>query len=102
MYLPATHSAEHACGSLAALLKKCPTRQVLSVHAELSVSVEYLPDPHAAQAVSVEAVPAASPWPMGQFGVPWFAHGLAPSASLNLAPVHALHNDESALVAPSV
>ena len=46
LYFPGTHADEHACGWSAGLLRNCPPVHVLSVHAELSVSVEYLPDPH--------------------------------------------------------
>jgi hypothetical protein len=46
LYLPATHAVEHVCGWSAGLLRNSPVGHVLSVHAELSVAVEYLPDPH--------------------------------------------------------
>ena len=46
LYLPATHVDKHACGWSAGLLRNCPVVHVLMVHAELSVAVEYLPDPH--------------------------------------------------------
>jgi hypothetical protein len=70
LYLPATQAVVHTCASLAALERNVPLTHVLSVHAELSVSVEYLPDPQGAQNVSADAVPAASPCPAGQLGAP--------------------------------
>jgi hypothetical protein len=70
LYFPATQVVVHTCASSAALERNVPVAHVLSVHAELSVSVEYLPDPQGAQNVSADAVPAASPCPAGQLGAP--------------------------------
>ena len=64
LYLPLTHVDEHVCGWLAALLRYSPVGQVLSVHGELSVCTEYLPDPHGAHDESANVVPATRPIPL--------------------------------------
>ena len=46
LYFPATQFDEHACGWSAGLLRNFPPGHVCGVHTDMSVSVEYLPDPH--------------------------------------------------------
>ena len=91
-----------ACASFAALAKYVPSAHVCSVHAELSVSVEYVPDVQGTQNASTVDVPAFTPLPAGQMGVLWFWHPWASSALLNFPRVQASHVDESAVAAPSV
>ena len=69
LYFPATHVVVQVCASLAALLRYLPSGQVLSVHGELSVCVEYVPEAHGEQDASTVAVPATNPWPFGHDGV---------------------------------
>ena len=70
LYFPGGHVVVvHACGSLDALMRCLPLAHVFSVHAELSVTVEYLPEGQGAHDTSADAVPATDPSPAEQDGV---------------------------------
>ena len=69
-YLPGTQEDAQTCASFAALAKNVPPAHVFSVHAELFVSVEYVPDVQGTQNASTVDVPAFTPLPAGQLGVP--------------------------------
>ena len=66
-------------------------------NAEPSMSVEYLPLAHGEQDTSTKTVPAAMPWPLGQFGTLCGTHALSSSAELNL-PTAQLEQDASSSV----
>jgi len=94
--LPATHVEEQNCASSAALPRYLPLGHELSVHGELSVSTEYLPEPQALHVASTVAVPATNPLPVAHDG-----DVCGTQASLPMLPLYAFHRPQISHAASS-
>ena len=99
--LPATHVAEQICASSAALPRYLPLGHELSVHGELSVFTEYLPEPQGSHVASAVAVPATDPVPVAHGGDVCGTQASLPMLTLYVPSPQTAHTASSAVAVPS-